>query len=201
MAAPLTQDDLDRYGDVLSEIKARIEHAWGLLENVAERFDLESAALQLRKSIELIALATLAVNRQSATAVSSKLHQADWNDARHILGRLNPEYWPVPFEWRSGADSPPSLEPLQEPFLEESVAGAEWGFLSNLLHADNPLSPRTVDQSTVDRTRSIAIRIQNLLALHTADLGGRQHLVLATMDEPGTGDVVARVLNGVIATE
>lgn len=196
MPAPLTQQDLERYGNLLSEIKARVEHASKILVNVSERFDLESAALQLRKTIELIMMAAMAVNRQNASAVSSTLHKKNWNEARKLLEKLNPNFWPEPFEDRSITKSTRSLVAVTEPYLSKDDAGREWGFLSELLHASNPFGSPSDDHVTVQRLRDIVTRTSRLLGLHTLDLGGREHLILATMSEPRTGDVVAIVLNG-----
>jgi hypothetical protein len=74
--APLSQEDVERYGDVLAQIKGRVEYAVGILDNVSDLFDLESAALQLRKAIELVALATFAVNRQNIEGITTALHKS-----------------------------------------------------------------------------------------------------------------------------
>ena len=197
MPAPLTQEDLERYGDVLAQLKARVEHAVAILENVSVVFDLESAALQLRKAIELVALATLTVNRQNLESITTVLHQKHWDDARKLIRRVNPDYWPVPFEPFPDATGRVALEPIEEPFLTEADAGREYGFLSDLIHAENPFNRRTIDRATVDRVRGIASGLGRLLGLHTVDLGGRENLIIAQL-EPGTeGGVHVRVLNQV----
>ncbi len=195
MSTTLTQQDLERYGDVLAEIQARVDYAWSLLEDVSERFDLEAAAMHLRTAIELIAFATLAVNRQSLEEISSVLHKADWSAARKLLKRANPQFWPVPYCERIDANGPRAFVQITEPYLEEANAGAEWGFLSTFVHAENPLSPLVIEAATVERMRAIATRIRNLLSVHTADLGGSQRLVLGEMDPPDGGAVLVQVLN------
>ena len=92
MPAPLTQDDLNAYGGLLTEIKARVEHAVTLLDGVTLRFDLEAVALQLRMAIELVALATLVVNRQNLTEITTELGRHKWNEAMKLVDRVNPHY-------------------------------------------------------------------------------------------------------------
>jgi Ni,Fe-hydrogenase III component G len=195
MPAPLTQEDLERYGNVLAEIKYRIDLADKKLQDVAEIVEFDSAALQLRKSIELIALATLAVNRQSVAQESSTIHRKNWREACKVLRKVNPGFWPTPFQQGSGEEHQRVLNPLDAPFLAEEHAGAAWGFLSNLVHASNPFAPMVIDQDLVSKVSAISTEVKNLLGLHTADLGNREHLVLAALSNDGHFDVV--VLNGV----
>ena len=195
MAAPLTQEDLELYGNVLSEIKYRIDYANRKFADVTDIAEFESGVLQLRKAIELIALATLAVNKQSVSTVSTALHKKDWNEARKILRKVNPNYWPTPFKSHLDEQNRRSLAPIDSPYLSEGDAAGTWGFLSDLLHASNPFAPIEIDQRLVDRARVIATKVQNLLGLHTADLGNREHLVLAQMDVPPDGHVEVIVLN------
>lgn len=195
--APLSQEDVERYGDVLAQIKGRVEHAVGILDNVSDLFDLESAALQLRKAIELVALATFAVNRQHIEGITTALHKKRWDDAQKLIRRVNPDYWPVPFEPKPDASGKVALEPIEESFLTEADAGREFGYLSDLIHAENPFAPRTVDSATIDRVRQTAKRLGLLLGRHTVDLGGREHLIVAQMEEGPDGGVAVHVLDQV----
>lgn len=197
MAAPITQTEIELYGNVLSEIKYRTEHATMKLVQVTEIIEFESAVLQLRKSIELVALGTLAANAQAVWQVSTTLHTKNWKDARRLLRRINPGYWPVPFKDGVDANGKRSLQALRDPFLSEDQVGGAWGFLSDLLHANNPFAPAEIDQKCLDRVREISMKLRNLLGLHTADLGNRKHLLLAEMDAPPEGSVFVRVLDEV----
>jgi len=197
MAAPITQHEIELYGNVLSEIRYRIEHAVMKLTQVTEVVEFESAALQLRKSIELVALGTLAANRHLAVQVSTTLHKKDWHEARKLLRNINPSYWPTPFKDGIGQDGRRSLQPYDEPFLSEDEAGGAWGFLSDLLHADNPFARIEITQQRVDKAREISAKLRGLLGLHTAELGNRENVLLAEMDTPPDGHVSVIVLNEV----
>lgn len=196
MPAPLTQDDLNLYGDLLVEIKARVEHAVTLLDGVTLRFNLEAAALQLRMAIELVALSTLVVNRQNLAEIETALGRHKWNEAMKLVERVNLNYWPEPFVPRVGSGDARELNPLTGPYLTKEDAGRAWSRLSGLLHATNPFGTDQVDDTVVSRLRAIVSDLTQLLGCHTVDLGGREHLILATMDEPSTGAVFAEVLNG-----
>ncbi len=193
MPAPLTQDDLNHYGDFLAEIKARVEHAVRLLDGVTLRFDLEAAALQLRMAIELVALSTLVVNRQNLTKVVTELGRHKWKEAMRHVERVNPNYWPEPFVARVGSGDVRELNPLTGPYLTKEDAGRAWGQLSDLLHATNPFGIDRVDDTVVSRLRVTVSNLTSLLGHHTVDLGGREYLIYAMMDEPGTGAVFAGV--------
>ena len=189
MPAPLTQDDLNHYGDLLVEIKARVEHAVTLLDGVTLRFDLEAAALQLRMAIELVALSTLVVNRQNLAEIETALGRHKWSEAMRLVERVNPNYWPEPFVPRVGSGNMSELDRPTSPYLTKEGAGRAWSRLSELLHATNPFGTDRVDDTVVSRLCAIVSDLTQLLNFHTVDLGGREHLILATMDEPGTGAV------------
>ncbi len=195
MPVPLTQDDLNHYGDLLVEIRTRVEHAVTLLDGVTLRFNLEAAALQLRMAIELVALSTLVINRQNLAEIETALGRHKWSDAMRLVERVNPNYWPEPFVPRVDGKMS-QLDQLAGHYLTKEDAGRAWSRLSELLHATNPFGTDRVDDTVVSRLRAIVSDLTQLLGFHTVDLGGREHLILATMDEPGTGAVFAEVLNG-----
>ena len=197
-AAPISQVEIELYGNVLSEIKFRAEIAEVKLRDVTEIVELESAALQLRKSIELVALGTLAANRRVVNQVSTALHKKNWDDARKILRNINPNYWPTPFKAKTGADGKSTLEAFDGPFLSEKGCPVAYGFLSNLLHANNPFAkPSAIDQKDVDKVWEISLNLRNLLGLHTAELRNREHVVVASMDTPPDGLVLVQLWNEV----
>lgn len=199
MPAPITPGDIRRYGDLLAEIKARVDYAARVLQEASSSFYLEEAAVQLRIVIESIAMGTLIVNRMSLAGVTRSLHEMKWDEARSRIRSLNPGYWPVPLQPGAPEDGVAvSLEVVDSPFLEESQAGREWGYLSDLLHASNPLRDvRDVSHERHARLGDILARIVTLLNFHTIDLGGRDHLILADMNADGSGDVLVTVVEQV----
>jgi len=121
--APLTQDDLTAYGDLLSEITARVEQAASLLNGVTMRFELEAAAPQFRKAIELVVLSTFVVNRKNPVEITTKLGSHKWNKAMRLVERVNPNYWPEPFVARVGGGDVRKLKTLTGPNLTKGDAG------------------------------------------------------------------------------
>ena len=97
----------------------------------------------------------------------------------------------------SGSDD--VVKSLVDPvaLAQEDEAGGAWGFLSEVLHANNPFAPLASDQQRVDRVREIVTKLLNLLGLHTAELGNREHVLLAQMDVAPDGHVEVVVLNEV----
>lgn len=195
MAAPITQREIELYAEALSEIKYRLDRSRDSLKVVSDLAAFECAVLQLRLSIELVALATLAANAQVVSEVSTTLHTKDWNEARKLLRQNNPGYWPTPFKDNENQYSKRSLEAIGEPYLTEGEAGKAWGYLSELLHANNPFARNEIDQTRVDKVRAIAMKLRNLLGLHTAEIGSRDHVLLAQMDVEPDGHVEVVVLN------
>ncbi|WP_217267440.1 hypothetical protein, partial [Vibrio parahaemolyticus] len=56
------QKNLKLYIDLLEEVKSRVEFVSSSLESSADRFKIETNALQVRKVIELIAFALLSLH-------------------------------------------------------------------------------------------------------------------------------------------
>src|ERR1700735_4844370 len=92
--------DVNLYADVLQQIKVRLDEADLLLASCPTDWSaelvLERAALHLRKVIELVVLSTLVTNRADLESVREKLHKQNANDARKLIRRVNPHYWPEP---------------------------------------------------------------------------------------------------------
>ena len=68
MSSP-ERSDMEAYQDVLQEMAERLEVADGFLAGVGTKFDLESAALQLRLELELMVLGSLITNREAISSV------------------------------------------------------------------------------------------------------------------------------------
>jgi hypothetical protein len=93
--------DIEKYCGLMEEIKLRM--------NVVEFFisgrghalyeppTIESATLQLRKILELIAFSSLLANREAYSAVYARVSKT-WNagDLLRELEDVNPEFYPVP---------------------------------------------------------------------------------------------------------
>lgn len=92
----VAEDDRALYANLLKQQKLRSGVAEILLGAEQSLPNIESAALQLRFVLELIPLAALIANRDWVEPVSAAFDRKDPMDARKLVKRINPEYWPVP---------------------------------------------------------------------------------------------------------
>jgi len=110
MPAP-HEDEIQLYGSVLNSIKMRLARVPPLLtfplsngKATIDRHQLEYAALQLRMTIESIALASLVANRRDLEAASIAFHRKDADAAGKVVKKLNPNYWHTRRVLASGAN-------------------------------------------------------------------------------------------------
>jgi hypothetical protein len=121
-------------------ISGLLAHA--LLTPPPDILRVEFAALNIRKSIELVVLGALVNNLEEARRVSTAFDQKDWKEARKLISSVNPNFWPVPSVQAPDASSGVvHLVDVDAPYLTESEAGRAWGLASELLHATNPFQP------------------------------------------------------------
>lgn len=92
-----------KYCDVMEEIKRRTTVLQAFLRGQWHTFykatTIESACLQIRKVLELIALGSLVLNRKEFERINAEFAKC-WN-ARLILQnieRLNPDFYPNPIQ-------------------------------------------------------------------------------------------------------
>ncbi len=199
MADPLSDDDIARYSDLLTEVKGRIDLAYASMAsaneiagdpaNTALMVTNEVAALHLRKALELVLLGSLVTQRASMEEVVTALHKKDAEEARRLARRLNLKFWPQPH--RQVQVAPGRFELAEEtgPYLRDEDFGPAFGLASSLVHARNPyLSPR---DSSSDRKRLVEVAdgLVALLNHHVIELVGGQHILIAMMQNSTTETV------------
>lgn len=142
------------YKGCMREVKFRLGHAERMLRRLPERDSFENrvlvseaVALQFRKAIELIALASIAANETEYARVREEFHR-DWN-ARLIfqdLERLNARFYPTPIAGLSDPEyegGPSILEVQDSGFLARNDAISLYKRCACILHAENPFGGRT----------------------------------------------------------
>src|ERR1043166_302234 len=93
--------DIEKYCGVMEEIKLRINVVNFFISGQGHALyqppTLESACLQLRKILELIAFGSLVANKDAYTSVYAKFSK-EWNaeDLLRKLAQVNPAFYPVP---------------------------------------------------------------------------------------------------------
>lgn len=145
----------DKYADELSEkylgcmreIKRRIHVIQGFLRQEWHAGYLASTAeciaLQFRKTLELVALASLVANREEYAKQRANF-STDWNAKRIVstLERINPKFYPVPTKpVRLSAEdfADYDFQPVSE-YLTRDDYILLFDECSELLHAANPYS-------------------------------------------------------------
>jgi hypothetical protein len=135
------------YKGCMQEVKFRLTHSERLLtakhRHSADKVLIaENVALQYRKTIELIALASIAANEQEYSRLRARF-QRDWN-ARLIfrdVERINSKFYPIPIEGLSEPKSkgePSVIEEYDCGFLDRQGAIDLYEKCSAVLHAENP---------------------------------------------------------------
>lgn len=191
MARP-SRTDMQKYETVLTEIGERLRLVRQLLDQPVTQVGW--LAVELRIALELIVLGSLVTNRDAIATVSSVFKVKEATDARKLVREVNPNYWPRPIE--SGPrDDEGALtgRPFDGDFLRENEWGREYGFLSELVHAQHPYSDPRDRASDVERLRALFYRIAILLRQHAIVLAGNQDAYLAQLDLDG-GEVLVAIL-------
>jgi len=141
------QASLKTYLRCLEEAKHRLAFAesFAVGSTGHPRVDIESACLQFRKALELIAYAAIAPHREKYSAwrrqaKGSKDYRKDFNGKKilHSLSRLNPYFYPrplLPAVERNGAKH---FEPFRGEYLTKKRYEKAYDRCGAILHADNP---------------------------------------------------------------
>ena len=142
------------YAQCVDEIKFRLHHAERMLERLPQRDSVqnrvlvvEAVALQYRKTIELIALASIAANEELYARVRTEF-QRDWNAKRIFreLDQLNPRFYPTPIAGLSDPQfegGPSTIEEHETGFLTRDEATSLYDRCGGVLHADGPYRGKT----------------------------------------------------------
>lgn len=185
----MSGEDVDRYTEILGEVKARLKVVVGLLaSDPLSVFDLESAALQLRLIIETMFLSAYITNRSAIADLTESLESGAWRDAKKQARKVNPRHWPlavVPTATGFGE---------AEQALTAADAGQLWAELSGrLLHRENPLLAPSSGTDRLMFLMDSTDRVINQLADHQLWFNGVEGTVIASMWAGENGEQV-RVL-------
>jgi hypothetical protein len=149
-------------------------------------FDGEVVCLQLRKSLELIAFASLSAHKD-AYAQAHDDFSTHWNAKRLLskLEKIHPDFYPKPVTVaQTDARGVRQFADVAEGFLTRDEFVFLYDKCSEAMHTWNPF--RT-DPRVVNFERSISewvARIQRLLTVHWVRLIGTTDVLLVQMHEP-----------------
>lgn len=175
---PKNDPDIEKYCGLMEEIKLRMSvidfFIFGKGHAVYEPPTLESATLQLRKILELIAFGSLVANKDAYTSVYARVSK-EWNAGDRIRGleEVNREFYPVP------VIQVPSVKPgiamehkRREPvdYLTKNDFKEVYGRCGVIAHAANPFG-KAIDYTYYKQHLSIwRTKVMNLLNGHEIHL-------------------------------
>ena len=146
MADSLTE----KYIACMEEIKLRTEVVTSFVDNKINSKYLiptaESAALQLRKILELIALSSLVANHEQYSSLRANFHR-DWNAKRILetLDRVNPNFYPVPTSQVLISEGQYDTPNIESGYLTREEFEELYNTCSAILHSKNPFSEQDFD--------------------------------------------------------
>ncbi|MDE0447509.1 MAG: hypothetical protein OXH96_12625 [Spirochaetaceae bacterium] len=178
----------------MDEIKKRADVvACFLTRRCTALYDVPSAecvALQIRKILELIALASLVANKAEYAAMHAKFEE-HWK-AKEILDNIreiNPKFYPVPTMQHRREDGIFDNQPVKTGFLTADNFKTLYDQCSKLLHVRNPFSKKAAGDAKrfLKDAAQWMNRIRVLLNHHEIILAGRDQLIICLMRSEDDG--------------
>jgi hypothetical protein len=193
VAADLTDEDLAQYADLLRDVRDRLSEARRLLDGPGSDYDLEHAALHLRKVVELVVLGSLITNQAALESAGRAFRGADAGETRKMVAKVNPDYWPIPVVefYTSAATS--QLFLLGPGYLRKDKWGAAYGVTSEVLHARNPLRPPVDREACRGELKALTEKIHRLMLMHVVRPVDREQMLVAQMEQFETNEVVVEL--------
>lgn len=140
------QKHLKKYANCMEEIKKRTEvinaFLTGKCNALYKQTTGESICLQIRKILELIALATLVANKEEYAKNRSNF-ATDWHAKRILLSieKINPKFYPIPSKQVLDASGQViKLDEIKSGFLTRIDFETIFDRCGGLLHAENPFA-------------------------------------------------------------
>lgn len=170
--------DIQKYIWCMKEIKLRMDVIINFIDGKKNTgqlpTDMEFVALQFRKVLELIVLASICANKK-AYSESRKYFYSDWNGKRILedLGKVNPNFYPNPgkqiIDDKTGRVI--RIEKIEEEYLTKDLYIELYDKCGDLLHSFNPYGKHPNPESLIkDEFPKWKDRIIHLLNHHQIQL-------------------------------
>lgn len=182
--------NINLYCAVMEDIKRRTAVVWSFLNGksltIYKATTIESACLQIRKILELIALSSLVANNAEFAAQNEKFAKV-WN-ARLILNdleRLNPQFYPKPIREVPGTTPgvKNNLQDITDGFLTKDEFLKIYEKCGGIMHSDNPYGGKTDYHYYDESIPKWMEKIRILLNTHTIHLINDDNMYLIHMKE------------------
>lgn len=193
----MEQKGLDKYGILMETVKLRIALIEDIMKgkcNLADVPLIESAALQFRKVLELIAFGSLVANERVYKATHADFAK-EWSAKKLLvkLEKLNANFYPIPVKQiqPDKPGMPPRHERVTQGYLTKKTFIDAYQQCSELIHTTNPYSKKSPFDPKVYSTiffewLSQIILLLNLHELHLYDDPG---MAVCSMNDGGTNHV------------
>ena len=185
------------YCNCMEEVKLRVGVILAVVEKGLtvgrEDFDAELVCVQMRKTLELIAFASLTAN-QARYAEAHADFESHWNAKRLLanLERLHPQFYPKPVQFeRQDEKGIKHFANVTDGYLTREEFVTLYQKCSEVLHARNPFRSESRVINFGRSIREWVGRIQKLLAVHYMRLAGSEKLWVVFMQHPEDGKVHA----------
>lgn len=187
----MKESALDLYIQQMYEIRKRDEVIVNITSHRCttgfQYSDLEICMLQLRKTIELIAMGSIISNVDEYSKMNEKYYD-NWN-ARLVfqdVERINPLFYPQPISINHHNDGPDEFIALKSEYMTKDEAIKLYEKCGAFLHANNPYK-NPVDfeyyRNNIDSWRSKIVRLLNVHLIKLLD--GNMYYVV--MNDKSTG--------------
>lgn len=143
-------DNMQKYATCMEEIKLRQRSIRDIVvgnnSTSFEMTNIEFVCLQFRKILELIALATLAANREQYGIAYRKFYE-HWKAKRILndLKKINPNFYPVPTKQIVVNGKVVETVAIKDGFLTKSDFEKIYNDCSQMLHSKNPYNKKEIN--------------------------------------------------------
>jgi hypothetical protein len=184
--------DIQIYCNYMEEVRTRIAVVQAVLDGGIttgiEGCNNELIFLQLRKTLEVIAFASLSANKDKYSQAHANFAQ-HWKPAKMLdtLEKINSNFYPLalePFEVTSAGVK--HFPPATDGFMTKNEFISLYNTCSDVLHKQNPYSKRDPTIFTGYSVQVWVHRIRRLLACHSVELANRDLWVVII---PNSGSV------------
>ncbi|GEA02979.1 hypothetical protein KUL17_18760 [Alteromonas sp. KUL17] len=173
----IDQQYINKYAECMEEIKKRTEVIRAFLDGrcnaLYKQTTAESICLQVRKILELIALASLVANKEEYAKVRANFSK-DWHAKRILksVEEINPKFYPSPSTQIIDKVTGKVLEvkAIKSGFLTRKDFENIYDRCGGLLHAQNPFAATKDIDNFLKIVPSWLEKIKTLLNHHQAQL-------------------------------
>jgi hypothetical protein len=194
--------DSAKYVACMEEIKLRTTAIASILRKEAttsfQATNIEFVCLQIRKILELIALASITANKEEYSKQHANFFR-HWK-AKKILEsveKVNPQFYPNPLKQKPGGDLGQNVredEPISDGFLTKDDFSSAYDACCKALHASNPYDT-AIDYAFLEKEIPSWIqKIKTLLNFHMVQLVDKKQSLWVIMHANTDGKVHAGIM-------